>query len=126
MTAPKVAPLVTAEGAAAPGASGAAGEPLPEGVAVGEPDETRLTGPLGLVPLMEVRGTAETDVWVLKWLTEVLVMVAVVPFALISLVTMVVDSETVEEATDELEEVVSSTNDARMRISWHWSPIHSS
>ena len=125
MTAPRVAPWVIAEGAAAPGASGATGPRLSEGVAVGPEDETRLTGPLGLVPLMEVRGTAEM-VEEPRWLTLVLTTVSVVPLALATLVITVVDSAVLEAATDELLDVGSSTNEARMRISWHCSPIHSS
>lgn len=127
MTAPKVAPWVIATGAAAPpGASGAVGSPLPEGVGVGVEDETRLTGPLGLVPLMEVRGTAEM-VEELKWLTLVLTTVWLVPLVLATLVMTVVDSEVLEATEDKLVlDVGSSTNEAKMRISWHCSPIHSS
>ena len=93
---------------------------------MGVEDETRLTGPLGLVPLMEVRGTAEM-VEELKWLTLVLTTVWLVPLVLATLVMTVVDSEVLEATEDKLVlDVGSSTNEAKMRISWHCSPIHSS
>lgn len=109
-TAPKVAPRVTVIGAASPEALGATGEPLSE-VAVGVAVETRLTDPLGLVPLMEVRGMAES---VLELAGLELVMVELVPLALTTLVTTLDDSSVLdaavdEAAADELDEVDWST-----------------
>lgn len=118
------------EEAAAPGASGAAGVPVSEPVAVGAAVDTRLTGPLGLVPLIDVRGTAESvddpaDFVLDSVLDSVLLLL--VPLLLATLVMPALEDSTVLEATaDELDDVGSSTNVATMRISWHWSPMDSS
>lgn len=118
-TAPKVD---TARGAAAPGALGAWGEPVPVAVAVAVAVETRLTDPLGLVPLMEVRGIAES---VPELATEV--MVEDVPLALATLVTKLDDALAVlDAAADELEDAAWSTKVARTRISVHCAPMDSS
>jgi hypothetical protein len=120
MAAPNVE---TARGTAAPGALGAWGEPVSEEVAVGVVVETRLTEPLGLVPLMEVSGMAES---VLELAELELVMVEVVALAAASLVATLDEAAVLEAAADELDEVGSSTNLATIRISVHCAPIDSS
>lgn len=119
MAAPKVD---TAMGAAAPGALGAWGDPVSEDDAVGVAVETRLTDPLGLVPLMDVRGMAER----VSELAMELVMVEEVPFALATLVTTLDDSAVLDGAADELEDEDWSTKVATMRISVHCAPMDSS
>lgn len=107
-------------------------------------EETRLRDPLGLVPLIEVRGTADS---VPELAETALVMVELVPLLLTTLVTTLDESseldavveamideatdEAAEEAADEaaadeLDEEESSTKVATMRISWHCPPIDSS
>ena len=65
-----------------------------------------------MVPLMEVRGTAEMEEEV-RWPTLVLTTVSVVPLALATLVMTVVDSAVLEATADSLLDVGWSTKEAR-------------